>query len=95
MKPRSALFYNTDLLEEDSIRRMFRKQAEKLFARIEMGVAAIATVAGAYIGGTTFVSTSTTVSCNRDKRTLLPEGICINKAHCNTTIFKMNYTHCG
>ena len=46
------------------------------------------------IGGTTFVSTSTTVSCNGDKRTFPPEGIYINKAHCNTTIFKMNDTLC-
>ena len=34
-------------------------------------------------------------SCNGDKRILLPEKICIPQSQCNTTIYKMNNTHCG
>jgi hypothetical protein len=45
--------------------------------------------------GTKCVSTSETVSCSGQKRTLLPDNICIPKEQCNTTIYKMNDNYCG
>ena len=45
--------------------------------------------------GTKCVPLGETVTCDGDKRTLLPQEICIHKDQCNLTIYKMNNTHCG
>ena len=44
--------------------------------------------------GTKCVENTATEACNDPKRTLIPDDICIPKEQCNTTIYKMNNTHC-